>query len=377
VQGFNFIVGRLLKVNQNEEEVFWIFTQILETVLPLNFYSEMAGLMIDVDILLCLISKYFPDLIAYMDEIFFLDYFKNILFQWFLSLFIQNFSHEGSLAIMDILLLDKSIVLFKCALSLVKYSAHEIKKCDSLENFKNYLKDTFINFKDINFLKYFTILKKFEFNSEILDKNRIILEPAVKEYIEKININKQNKLKEKIKAIHEDCDEDWPICVYDSESVYKVYDNFVCRQGSQFEIIEDYFSRSSKYGKIVGVFKKHKLCYETALVERKIHICLKDKRKKKESGISAVLEQIHNLDDSSLTGINSTGTDKSFDVISLGNKSTEKSFDRSIEQDEFGSSGKKVSRGYSPCNFNSQYELNKRKYKNFSKTIYNLFILLN
>lgn len=375
VQGFNFIVGRLLKVNQNEEEVFWIFTQILETVLPLNFYSEMAGLMIDVDILLCLISKYFPDLMTFMDEIFFLDYFKNILLQWFLSLFIQNFSQEGCLAIMDILLLDKSIVLFKCALCLVKYSEHQIKKCDSLENFKNYLKDTFINFKDINFLKYFLILKKFEFNLDILNKNRNILEPAIKEYIEKININKQNKLKEKIKIIDEDCDKDWPICVYDSESVYKVYDNFVCRQGMNFEVIEDYFSRSTKYGKIIGVFQKHKICYETALVERKMHVCSKDRRNRKDSGICAVLEQIHNLNDSTLSGVNSTCTDKSFDVISIGNKSTEKSFDRSVEQDEFGSSGKKVSRGYSPKN-NSQYELNKRKYKNFSKTIMNFYLFL-
>ena len=137
-------MGRILKVNQNEEEVFWIFTQIIETVLPLNFYSEMAGLMIDVDILLCLMNKYFPDLIQFMDENFYLDYFKNILFQWFLSLFIQNFSYEGSLALMDILLLDKSIVLFKCALGILKYSVKDIMKCDSLENFKNYIKTTFI-----------------------------------------------------------------------------------------------------------------------------------------------------------------------------------------------------------------------------------------
>ncbi len=94
VQGFNFIVGRLLKINQNEEEVFWIFTQIIENILPLNFYSEMCGLMVDVDILLSLIGKYFPDLMIFLDQNLFLDYFKNILLQWFLSLFIQNFSYE-------------------------------------------------------------------------------------------------------------------------------------------------------------------------------------------------------------------------------------------------------------------------------------------
>ncbi len=94
VQGFNFIVGRLFKIIQNEEEVFWIFTQIIENILPLNFYSEMAGLMIDVDILIIIFQNYYPQLISFLDENFFLDYFKNILFQWFISLFIQNFSNE-------------------------------------------------------------------------------------------------------------------------------------------------------------------------------------------------------------------------------------------------------------------------------------------
>ena len=94
VQGFNFIVGRLLKISQNEEEVFWIFTQMIESILPLNFYSEMAGLMIDVDILLQLLGKYFPDLIVFLDQNFFLDFFKNIMFQWFVSLFVSNFTLE-------------------------------------------------------------------------------------------------------------------------------------------------------------------------------------------------------------------------------------------------------------------------------------------
>jgi hypothetical protein len=88
-------VGRLLKVLDNEEETFWVFTQIIESILPINFYSEMAGLIIDVDILLCLIAKYFPSFIMFLEQNdFFLEYFKNILMQMFVSLFTQNFSYE-------------------------------------------------------------------------------------------------------------------------------------------------------------------------------------------------------------------------------------------------------------------------------------------
>jgi hypothetical protein len=95
VQGFNFIVGRLLKVLDNEEETFWVFTQIIESILPLNFYSEMAGLIIDIDILLSLISRYFPSFMIFLEQNdFFLEYFKNILMQMFVSLFTQNFSYD-------------------------------------------------------------------------------------------------------------------------------------------------------------------------------------------------------------------------------------------------------------------------------------------
>ena len=36
-QGFNYIVGKLLKVIKDEENVFWIFVQILENILPINY----------------------------------------------------------------------------------------------------------------------------------------------------------------------------------------------------------------------------------------------------------------------------------------------------------------------------------------------------
>ena len=42
-QGFNFIVARLLMVVEDEEKVFWIFTQIIEAYLPGDFFCYSAG----------------------------------------------------------------------------------------------------------------------------------------------------------------------------------------------------------------------------------------------------------------------------------------------------------------------------------------------
>lgn len=60
----NFIVGRILKVIEHyhlkyniqfnektddidEEETFWIFVMIVESLLPLDYYSNMVGVLID------------------------------------------------------------------------------------------------------------------------------------------------------------------------------------------------------------------------------------------------------------------------------------------------------------------------------------------
>ena len=46
-QGMNFIVGRLLLIMDNEEQAFWIFVQIIEKILPIFYYSDLAGIIIE------------------------------------------------------------------------------------------------------------------------------------------------------------------------------------------------------------------------------------------------------------------------------------------------------------------------------------------
>lgn len=40
------IVGRLIQV-LNEEEAFWVFSMLLERVLPIDYYSQMMGVNAD------------------------------------------------------------------------------------------------------------------------------------------------------------------------------------------------------------------------------------------------------------------------------------------------------------------------------------------
>lgn len=45
-QGMNFIVGTLLRY-MNEVESFWVFVSIAENILPLDYYSDMLGILVD------------------------------------------------------------------------------------------------------------------------------------------------------------------------------------------------------------------------------------------------------------------------------------------------------------------------------------------
>ena len=78
-QGFNFLVLRLLEVLKGEvifififiyfqEEAFWVFCELIEEILPLNYYSEMCGIMADMQIILNLIKKIMPQIFEILEE---------------------------------------------------------------------------------------------------------------------------------------------------------------------------------------------------------------------------------------------------------------------------------------------------------------------
>lgn len=116
-QGFNFIVGRIMKIIENEvnykiffkynqfnklqktyflikEEIFWIFCQIIENLLPVNYFSEMVGLLTDASIVIAFIQSYLPDLHKHLLEVGFELHLNNLIYKWFLALFIQNIPYE-------------------------------------------------------------------------------------------------------------------------------------------------------------------------------------------------------------------------------------------------------------------------------------------
>lgn len=66
----NFIVARLLQY-LTEEEAFWTLTQLIEAILPIDYYSNMVGALIDQKIFSRVVKHFFPELAIHFEEMCF------------------------------------------------------------------------------------------------------------------------------------------------------------------------------------------------------------------------------------------------------------------------------------------------------------------
>ena len=82
-QGFNFIIGKFLEIyNENEEEVFWLFCQLIEVIFPSDYYLTLSGILTDTTILTNILEMKYPKL----DPSIQMNYYNTIII--FLTSFI-------------------------------------------------------------------------------------------------------------------------------------------------------------------------------------------------------------------------------------------------------------------------------------------------
>jgi hypothetical protein len=107
-QGFNFIIAQLLDFfNENEEEIFWLFSQLIEVILPSDYFINLIGILTDISII---------------DEILEMKYnlsnnlklyIKNKINVFLTGLFNGEVNDDTLLAIYDSLFLFGNITIFK------------------------------------------------------------------------------------------------------------------------------------------------------------------------------------------------------------------------------------------------------------------------
>ena len=264
-QGFNFIAAKILLVIQNEEESFWVFTNILENYLPIDFYLKFTGVKVDMQVVKNLINS----TLKYSKNDETIDIIlNNLLTKCFISLFSQSFQDCISNIIWDAFFIYGNIILYKAFIWVVYNLFDQNMKNFSIENIHTELIQKIENLDNIYTLNYFLLLM-----SRITDEN--IKHNKNKIYDKTIKENSFPSF-ENLKNIQ--CDKSLPFCIKnrDIDNIYKYNQFIILKTNKSLNIINDYFFNESKNcqeNKENDLNKNNNLTIDDLLIERQKHYC--------------------------------------------------------------------------------------------------------
>ena len=289
-QGFNYIVGKLLKVVKDEENAFWIFTQIIENILPINYYYDSVGIIIDNNILFEKLERTNRSLMVHFKNNKFELMIKNILYKWLICLFSQNIKDELLFLIWDIFFIEGTSTLFKTIIIIFEKNKDELMQITSLDK----LIDLFDSVHSLSLLNQ----HKEELLKDLMKCDKQINSASIKEGRRK----KYRKIKESMKKFDKkkhdnfgkiNCDENWDNCL-NIKSRNDGDDFVVFQKNERIEIIENYFIKKYKSNS-VKIKKNRKNIdklineyydYDKLIVQRRKHLCQQAKRKRIKSCIN-------------------------------------------------------------------------------------------
>jgi hypothetical protein len=290
-QGFNYIVGKLLKVVKNEEDVFWIFTQIIENLLPINYYYDSIGIIIDNNILFEKMEILNQTLMKHFKKHKFELLIKNILYKWLICLFSQNIKDDLLFLIWDIFFIEGTPTLFRTIKIIFDKNEEQLLKITSVDKLINLFDSvhslTLLNQHKEELLKDLMKYNK-HINGNTVREGRRKNYRKVKESMAGLKIKKYHKMNN-IK-----CDEGWDNCIKNQKkseendfAIFSIKDNI--------DVIEDFYINKSKRNnsfKLRNKFSLDKIMneyyeYDKLRVQRRQHECyeIRIKRIKSENNI--------------------------------------------------------------------------------------------
>jgi len=211
-QGFNFIVAKLLKLFEREEDVFWIFVQIIENILPCEYYSELVGIMSDCSLCLELLKESNKKVMKKLEG--FEVVLNNLLYKWFISLFVENTSHDTFLNIWDAMMIDGNIVLLRAVSSILEFLENRILQDDGMEYLTTLFEEkisTFVFNRDK--LMKSLLNEKLKFTQEQIEKQREQYSKSVINTLIRTKKNEVKKTQVDINGVEIECDLDYPFCL--------------------------------------------------------------------------------------------------------------------------------------------------------------------
>lgn len=122
-QGMNNIVAKLI-VHMAEEDAFWTFCCTIEQILPLDYYSNMLGVLVEQQVLEHLMAQHFKPL---QDHLMSKGvYIALLMLEWLICLFINNVSKDLEIFILDLFYLGGVNDLLRSILTVISMMEQEL-----------------------------------------------------------------------------------------------------------------------------------------------------------------------------------------------------------------------------------------------------------
>lgn len=226
----------------------------MEEVLPINYYSELSGILVDTEVIKEFLRKIYQINGFLIKSNLSIDNFIN---KWLITLFSENFNFMTANLIWDFLFLEGNIVLIKSTITMFLILREKYLSFteDNLGDFYMILtqdtKNIPWNHKDLIFGLTF---RRFEFEKSDLIAERQRFTETTEEYINKLNIKSFEDLKKQKgknestktdKKEIEKCNTKWPFCIMKRQAPKTVINFLIFSEKFSFndpkKVIENYF----------------------------------------------------------------------------------------------------------------------------------------
>lgn len=116
-QGLNFIAHFILTMQFSEEEGFWLLSQLIENIIPIDYYTNMLGVVCDQRILAECIRQHLPNIAKKFVEVGIDPSLFSI--EWFVCMFTSSMPFYLVKLVWDRLILEGMSALIKTGLILL------------------------------------------------------------------------------------------------------------------------------------------------------------------------------------------------------------------------------------------------------------------
>ena len=248
-QGMNFVVSRLLLIMGNEEQTFWLFFQIMESLVSLIYYEDLSGIIIETTLIETLLPIYLPQLHAFLEKNNFNLTISNFIHKWMVCLFTQTLKIEMVYTFLDFFFLDGCISLVKNSLFIFTSLQEEIMSQDSFEEIYTVLTEVENKITNPRAMIYYLYEKDFHFDEGNINYLRNILSKPIINKLhngELLSTAKRtlDENRELLKKRNINCDPNWPFCLYEVE--HEIPELLVFKESKNIFLIDDYYYIKSK-----------------------------------------------------------------------------------------------------------------------------------